>query len=233
MTSEVFSKTIKDYDLIIFDCDGTLVNSELLANTVSANLMNDLGLNEYTPHNFMEEFMGQTWTNIAQIIEKRHQIKLPDDIYEQYASTLNNLLLDNLEIVAGALELVEACNNTAKICVASNGQRSNVIKSLEIGHFKPHFFTEETIFTRIQVAEGKPAPDLFFYAAEKMSVTPEKCLVLEDSTTGVQAAVAADMDVIGVTAVSHQAEIQEKRLKKAGALAVFDQIIHIEEMLGL
>lgn len=220
------------YDLIIFDCDGTLVDSEYLNNKVSAGLLNDFGLTQYTPENFMEEFAGNTWTDIRLLLEDRHQTKLPDDLIENYIEKVNTSLEKDLLPIEGAKEFVALCQQRTKICVGSNGQRSNVFKSLEIGGFKPAYFEDDTIFTRIQVPNGKPAPDLFLFAAERMGVTPDQCLVIEDSPTGVTAGVAAGMDVLGFIGTAHDKQAQEEKLKKAGVGAVFDRFIHIREHLG-
>ncbi|MAZ77014.1 MAG: HAD family hydrolase [Micavibrio sp.] len=227
------SKNISDYDLIIFDCDGTLVDSEYLNNKVSADLLNDFGLKQYTPENFMAEFTGFTWSDIRRIIETRHQTKLPDNLITTYVEWVNELLEENLQPVRGAMEFVDACHRQINICVGSNGQRSNVLKSLDIGGFSPKYFSEENIFTRIQVPVGKPEPDLFLFAAANMNALPERCLVIEDSSPGVEAGVAAGMDVLGFTGVSHAPSTQEKRLFEAGAKAVFTDIIHIREYLDL
>lgn len=221
----------KDYDLIIFDCDGTLVDSELLCNKVSAGLLNDLGFDEYTSENFMAEFIGNTWTNIYKILEKKHNTKLPADLIAQYVEGVNQSLETDLQIVEGALDFVKLANGK-KTCVASNGQRLNVLKSLKVGQFIPNYFDESLVFTSCQVSRGKPEPDLFLFAAEKMNVSPDQCLVIEDSPTGVKAGAAAGMDVYGFTGVAHNKEEQEKELKLAGATAVFDDFIHISKALG-
>ena len=105
-----------NYDLIIFDCDGTLVDSEYLSNTVSSSLLNEFGLIEYTPENFMAEFMGHTWTDIRLTLEERHQTKLPDDLIERYIDGVNKKLETDLQVVSGAKEFVDLCHQRTKIC---------------------------------------------------------------------------------------------------------------------
>lgn len=220
------------YDLIIFDCDGTLVDSEYLNNKVSADLLNEFGLTQYTPENFMAEFAGNTWTDIRLTLEARHQTKLPDEIITTYIKRVNDALDKDLLPAKGAAGFVKICNQHYKICVGSNGERSNVLKSLTVSEFIPTYFTEENIFTRIQVPNGKPAPDLFLFAAEKMGVAPTKCLVIEDSPTGVKAGVAAGMDVFGFVGTAHHPKIQKKKLLEAGACRVFENFIHMADALG-
>jgi beta-phosphoglucomutase-like phosphatase (HAD superfamily) len=94
-------------------------------------------------------------------------------------------------------------------------------------------FTPDTVFTKIQVKNPKPAPDLFLYAAAQMGADPERCLVIEDSTTGVRAGVAAGMTTWGFTGSNHDPAKQAQNLQSAGAHAVFERLIHIQERLGL
>ena len=115
-----------------------------------------------------------------------------------------------------------------KTCVASNGERNNVISSLKnIGLYD--LFGDHRIFTKSQVARGKPAPDLFLFAADKMQCQPEHCIVIEDSTAGVKAGVAAGMRTIGLTAASPDPDDAGARLIEAGAHIIcrdWAQILH-------
>lgn len=221
----------RNYDLIIFDCDGTLVDSEYLNNKVSSNLLIEFGLAEYTPEKFMSEFVGCTWTNIKNDIEARHNVKLPADIIDRYVEVVNKELEKGVEPIEGVMELLNFAQSNFKICVGSNGQRSNVMKSLHVQGFDA-YFQDTNIFTRIQVPNGKPAPDLFLFAAAQMDVEPFKCLVIEDSPTGVQAGVAAGMDVWGFVGTSHTPDTQAMILENAGANRVFDSLIHISQALN-
>jgi beta-phosphoglucomutase-like phosphatase (HAD superfamily) len=114
--------------------------------------------------------------------------------------------------------------------VASNGERGNVIKSLEVTGLL-HHFDEDRVFTKIQVERPKPAPDLFLFACEKMQVAPANALAIEDSVAGVAAARAADIHVLGFTGTAHNKENHAKMLKNAGADAIIDTLIHIEAHL--
>lgn len=223
-----------NYDLIIFDCDGTLVDSEYLNNKVSSDLLIEFGLTEYTPMRCLEEFSGSTWTDIKNKLEKRHDVQLPAGFIETYIQTVQDQMAGMIKPIEGALYFVEGCNSQShlKICVASNGQRENVIKSLGLQGFDD-YFQEDNTFTRIQVPNGKPAPDLFLFAADKMGSDPARCLVFEDSPTGVLAGVAAEMEVWGFVGASHDPKKQEKVLLEAGASRVFSHFIHISEMLNI
>lgn len=220
------------YDLIIFDCDGTLVDSEYLNNKVTSDLLIDFGLTEYTPERCIAEFAGSTWSDIKALLDARHQTIIPRDIIQTYIARVAQEMDTYPMTVAGAVEFVGRCQSSYKIAVGSNGERSNVIKSLKLGGFDC-YFQEPNIFTKIQVEKGKPAPDLFLYAANQMGVAPEKCLVIEDSSTGAMAGKAAGMDVFGFIGAAHDKKISESSLKKAGVCQVFDNFIHMAEALKL
>ena len=219
------------YDLIIFDCDGTLVDSEYLNNKVCGDVLRDFGLSEYTTEKCFVEFSGRSWTEIRQILEDRHELEIPDQLIQDYIKGVDEQRGTLLKTIPHALETAARCGNKTKICVGSNGERTNVLKSLEQCGFMD-IFTNDTIFTKIQVERPKPHPDLFLFAAEQMGVAPSKCLVIEDSPTGVRAGIAAEMDVWGFVACSHDPDLQKKHLKESGATLVFDNFIHISDQLG-
>ncbi len=221
------------YDLIIFDCDGTLVDSEYLNNKVTADVLNNIGLTEYTVEKCLEDFAGNSWSNILTMLRERHSIDIPSSIVDDYIIKVQEgMKTTNMEI-KGALEFVARCNDKCKIAVGSNGERSNVLQELEVLGFMD-LFSEETVYTKIQVKNPKPAPDLFLFAAEQIgNVAADKCLVFEDSPTGTKAGVAAGMEVWGFIGVSHDPETQEKKLLEAGASRVFSDFIHIREALGV
>lgn len=221
------------FDLIIFDCDGTLVDSEAICNQVLVDLVNANAPIEYTLHHALDVWAGNTLSTVLKGIEKDLGITFPDDMAKQYVEGCNKMYPTDLKAIDGALDFVHACNTRVKICVGSNGERQNVFDSLRLGGFSPNYFNEDTTFTRIQVAVGKPAPDLFLFAAAQMGVDPARCLVIEDSPTGTLAGVAAGMEVLGLTAVSHAPEIQKEKLIQGGASHVFEDIIHMREHLGL
>lgn len=222
---------MKKYDLIIFDCDGTLVDSEYLNNKVTADVLTEYGLKGYTVENCMRDFAGRDWKTIKSIIDEKHDIDLPRYVIEDYIVTVQEKMSEYLKPIEGALDFVAGIANEIKICVGSNGERGNVTKGLSMMGFDP-YFDDDNIFTKVQVSRAKPAPDLFFFAAQKMGVDRQKCLVFEDSISGATAGVAAGMDVIGFTGASHDKKHSESELKNAGCMAIFDDFIHIAEYLG-
>lgn len=209
-------------DLVIFDNDGTLADSESLNNAAVATLLQRLGFEKYTLDYCVENMVGKTMNDIVYLVESEENTKLPDDFIERFVRIVCEESDKLLQPVKGAVEAVRELSEKYKICVGSNGERENVfVSQRSIGLFD--FFTDERIFTAGQVARGKPYPDLFLYAAEKMGVSPHRSLVIEDSSTGVRAGVAAGMRVIGITAVAHNKPASAQFLKHAGAEQVFDQ----------
>ena len=215
-----------EHSLIIFDCDGTLVDSETLYNTITSELLVGLGFPEYTPERCIELFAGQAWSTIKKTLENKHGDIIPSDIIERYIKIANGRMDTDLKTPNDAHNVVKTLKQDRAICVASNGERNNVIKSLDVTGLKS-FFPDEHIFTKIQVPRPKPAPDLFLFAAEQMGFAPSECLIIEDSPAGVAAAVAAGMNVIGFTGCSHDQENQESLLRNAGATQITNQLIHI------
>lgn len=221
-----------DFDLIIFDCDGTLVDSEYLNNKAFCDLLCEYGMPQYDVEYALKHFVGKTLTNIMLMVQMETGFSFPKDTLSRYIANVKKLQKTDLRSIPDAIDMVQICAQHLKICVGSNGERSNVLESLQRTGFMD-VFSEETVFTRIQVANGKPAPDLFLFAADKMGVDPSRCLVIEDSESGVTAGVEAKMAVWGFTGVSHDKKHAEISLKKAGASQVLDALIHIPSLLGL
>jgi len=216
--------------LIIFDCDGTLVDSEYLYNSITSELLNELGYSEYTPELCMELFTGQSWSTIRHELEARHGEPMPGDIIERYIRIANKKMDHDFDATPHADDVLHKLKEGRHICVGSNGERNNVIKSLDVTGLL-HHFDDDRIFTKIQVERPKPAPDLFHFACEKMQILPEHALVIEDSAAGVVAAREAGIYVLGFVGTSHNQEKQALALKNAGADAIIDTLIHIENHL--
>jgi HAD superfamily hydrolase (TIGR01509 family) len=219
--------------LVIFDCDGTLVDSEYLYNSITASLLNGLGLDEYTPQRCIADFAGHSWTSIRKILAERHGTDIPRDIVDQYIVRANQAMHKGLKASDHAHDVLSALKSQEiPFCVASNGERTNVLDSLKIGKLGEFFPPDTHIFTKIQVPNPKPAPDLFLFAAENMGFAPSDCLVVEDSPTGVQAAVAANMDVLGFIGTAHDQNHACESLENAGATAIINSLIHIHDHMG-
>jgi beta-phosphoglucomutase-like phosphatase (HAD superfamily) len=221
-----------DFDLIIFDCDGTLTDSEYVNNQAVLDVVHEEGLTQYNLDYAYKHWLGTTLSNIVLSIQMETGKMLPQDFIQRCMRRGIELQDGFLNPVAGAPELVEKAGKKFKICVASNGEQTSVVRSLDkTGLLK--FFKENSVFTKSLVKNPKPYPDLFLFAAVQMGAEPQRCLVIEDSSTGVRAGVAAGMRVWGFTGSSHDSEKQQEHLESAGAHAVFASLIHIREKLGL
>ena len=220
------------YDLVIFDCDGTLVDSETLNNQATLDVLSACGVDGYTLDHAFHHWMGTTYSSIALRVQMETGKQLPADFVQRCIARVAELQEQELRAVKGAIDMVKALQAKGiPACVASNGERTNVLNSIRLTGLSP-YFPEERVFTKIQVDRPKPAPDIFLFAAEKMGVDPKGCIVIEDSEAGAMGGVAAGMPVVGFTGTSHDKVRQEARLKAAGASPIIDDFIHMPGILG-
>lgn len=208
-------------ELIIFDCDGTLAYSEDLNNQATADILSAAGYPQYDYDFCMNELVGKDMTSVKKYIEEKENKKLPDDFIQQFIQLVLERLHGGLKPVLGAEMAVDTLSKHYKVCVASNGERNNVLSSVRAISLYD-YFGDDRIFTKSQVLRGKPAPDLFLFAAEQMGVDPARCVVVEDSMAGVGAGLAAGMLTIGITTVSHDPEQIRKDMKNAGVVHILD-----------
>ena len=214
------------YDLIIFDCDGTLVDSEYLNNLATCELLAAEGLGQYNIDYAYEHFIGMKFTEILKNITAETGHAFPPDFAKRYTARAMELIPQYLKPIEGAQELVRAAQDRCKIAVASNGQRDNVIFSLrQTGLFDA--FGENRILTGTDVKNAKPAPDLFLQSAEKQGIESDRCLVIEDSVTGATGGLAAGMMVYGFTGTHQNPQTYGQKLKNAGVAKVYNSLIHM------
>ena len=189
------------YELVIFDNDGVLVDSEPISNTLLAAYLTELG-HPTSYEESLRDYMGAAMHRVHDIVEERTGGRLPADFDDVFHARVFAAFERELEPVAGAVEVLEKlAADGVPYCVASSGSHERI----RVGHRKTgldRWFDDGRIFSSQDVGRGKPAPDLFLHAAERMGVPPEKCLVVEDSPLGVRAAVSAGMDVYGFTAMT-------------------------------
>ncbi|MEU6681177.1 HAD family hydrolase [Streptomyces sp. NPDC046925] len=189
------------YDLVIFDNDGVLVDSEPLSNTILAAYLTELG-HPTTYEDSLRDYMGAAVHRVHDLVLERSGQRLPADFDEAFHARVFAAFERELEPVAGAVDVLEKLvAGGVPYCLASSGSHERI----RVGHRRTgldRWFDDERIFSSEDVGRGKPAPDLFLYAAERMGVAPGKCVVVEDSPLGVQAALAAGMDVLGFTAMT-------------------------------
>ena len=184
--------------LIIFDCDGVLVDSEVVSCRVHAQMLNSIGY-AITPAQVFDRFLGRSSTESNREIESELGRALPDGFDAGLKTAVIDQLAASVEAVPYVTEALDRI--TSKVCVASSGLPAKMQATLTraglIHRFAPH------LFSAVQVARGKPAPDLFLFAAQQMGVAPERCIVIEDSLPGIRGAVAAGMAVIGFRGGAH------------------------------
>ncbi|MFD8542009.1 HAD family hydrolase [Streptomyces rubrogriseus] len=189
------------YDLVIFDNDGVLVDSEPISNRLLAGYLTELG-HPTSYEDSLRDYMGGAMHRVHDLVLERTGRRLPSDFDDVFHARVFAAFERELEPVPGAVDVLEklAADGVA-YCVASSGSHQRI----RTGHRKAgldRWFDDERIFSSQDVGRGKPAPDLFLHAAARMGVAPERCVVVEDSPLGVRAAVAAGMDVYGFTAMT-------------------------------
>ncbi|GGP84284.1 HAD family hydrolase [Streptosporangium pseudovulgare] len=183
---------IEPVELVIFDCDGVLVDSEPIAVRVHSGVLSELGW-PLSEAEVTERFVGRSTKSINELIEARLGPALTAEAERRFLRLHQEAVDAGLTAVDGIVEALDAI--TLPTCVASSGSHDKMRHTL--GHTGLHRRFEGRIFSATQVAHGKPAPDLFLYAAREMGVEPARCVVVEDSRYGVQAARAAGMRAFG------------------------------------
>lgn len=184
-------------ELVIFDNDGVVVDSELLANEVLADLLTEHG-HPTSLEESIRDFMGGTLSGVRSAIRQRSGQNLPADFDESYHRRLFEAFSTDLRPVEGIQSVLEGLE--APFCLASSGTFDRIVRSLTVTKLFDYFAGR--IFSAEQVAHGKPAPDLFLHAASTMAVPTSRCVVIEDSPNGVAAARAAGMTVLGYVALT-------------------------------
>ena len=196
------------FDLVIFDNDGVLVDSEGHANRILSDLLNQSGWAvNMTREESMAEFLGRSLAAIRQLIEARLGHALPGDFEERYHARLFKVFDTELTAVPGVEDALERIR--VPTCVASSGTHERIRRALKATGLLPRF--EGRIFSAEDVARGKPAPDLFLHAARSLSVAPFRCAIVEDSPLGVDAANAAGMVAFGFARLTSPAVLSHAR----------------------
>jgi len=204
-------------DLVIFDCDGVLVDSEIIAARVEAELLTSAGF-EISAEELAETYAGLTFKDIMLRVEEKSQIPFQASLIDRAEELVDRKLRADVRIIDGAREAVAAV--TAPRAVCSNSRTERVEFMLEKVRLLPFFAGR--IFSGLDIPskKTKPAPDVFLYAAEKLSANPKNTFVIEDSVHGIAGARAAGMRVIGFTGAGHSYPGHADALTEAGAETV-------------
>ncbi|HKE12637.1 MAG TPA: HAD family hydrolase [Myxococcota bacterium] len=208
------------YGLVIFDCDGVLVDSEPIANRVFAEMLAGQGL-VLTPRETMRRYMGRSMAACRILIETELGRALPGDFFSELHARTLGAFQNELRPVEGIGRVLDGL--TTPSCVASSSTHERLRLALELTNLFSRF--EGRIFSAHDVARGKPAPDLFLHAAHLMGVGPERCAVVEDSVPGVEAGVSAGMDVYGY------AWHGDGRALRAAGAQVFGRMLELPALL--
>ena len=196
--------------LVIFDCDGVLVDSELITNRIFASMINELGIH-VTMDDMFEKFVGRSMAYCCDLIASMSKRPIPDTFVEQFRTRTAAALHAELTAIPGIESVLDELDERGiPFCVASNGSHEKMRTTLSITGLLPRF--ENKLFSVTDVANSKPAPDVFLFAASRNGVAPSSCCVVEDTPTGVLAGVAAGMRVFGYCALT-----PAHRLIEAGA----------------
>ena len=218
-------------ELVIFDCDGVLVDSEMIASRELAAYLTELG-RPTSAEQCRAAFTGMSIKSVGEIVRTDWGLHLPDSFVEDLRARDRVAFERDLTAITGVQNVLEQLQaHGILICVASSGTPEKIRHSLTITKLSGYF--GERLFSATQVAHGKPAPDLFELAAFEMGAAPENCIVIEDAAPGVQGAVAAGMATLGFTGGSHTGPDSANALLFAGAQGVFSDMADLPGLLSL
>ena len=216
--------TMKPTKLIIFDCDGTLIDSERINSQATSETLLALGHSKFTLEYCLEYFAG---CSAQTVITTLKDLKIPDPdlMLRSLCARAVELSRAQLTTIPKAAQLINKINLPK--CIASNGERFVVLEALKIVGLNK-FFVDCHVFTAESVEKAKPAPDLYLHTALKMgNIDPENCLVIEDSVVGVTAAKAANMAVLGFVGGKHHGKNAKTKLLDAGAFTTVDNLLDV------
>jgi HAD superfamily hydrolase (TIGR01509 family) len=220
------SNELPTTDLIIFDCDGVLIDSEIVVCRIAAEELTRLGY-PITTEGVIERFAGRPDREMRAEIESDWGKPLPPD----YTSRINQLVEEayrhELRAIAGITDALDAID--VPVCVASSSFPEKLRMGLEVAGLYDRF--TPNVISATLVAHGKPEPDVFLFAAGWMRVPPRSCVVIEDSTAGVRAGRRAGMRVFGFASGAHCGPGYRERLLEAGAELVFDNMTELPALL--
>ena len=214
-------KTTSSFDLVIFDCDGVLVNSEPLVNQIYVQMLGEFGF-QVDADEYLREFSGAIMYKRLDATSRKLNWTPPANFLAIFNKRLSARTEAELKPVSGIRSLIESL--PVPICVASNGSLEEIELRLKIAQLTEYF--GDAIFSATEVPHPKPAPDVYLAAAKALNVPPDRCIVIEDSIPGVTAAVRAGMQVYG-----HAAFTSSESLRQAGAIP-FANMLELQTILS-
>ena len=218
------------FDAIIWDCDGVLIDSEVISVQSSVEFFNTFGANT-TMEYYINELIGKRKDEQIAILEKDCGVPLSKLITKESLKKANEIKFNNfkkyLKSISGIEEVLESIKLPMAVASGSSTERLD----LTLGLTKLKSFFNGNIFSADLVERGKPNPDVFLYAAKKLNIDPKRCLVIEDSVGGVQAAKNAGMTVYAFTGGSHVNEDLKTRVKKLNPDVIFGDMLKLPELI--
>ncbi|MCP4391503.1 MAG: HAD family hydrolase [Gammaproteobacteria bacterium] len=213
-----------ELDLVIFDCDGVLVDSERLANEVFAGVLEEVCGLQFTLDDMFDTFVGHSRLQCLQKIEALTGVPPPAELDRRYQQDINQALASSVEAIDGIETVLDRLS--LPYCVASSGSHEKM--QMTLGKTGLIDFFDDNIFSTSEIERGKPHPDIYLHAAATMGVQdPARCLVIEDSPIGVTGAVAAGMKVFGFAEL-----MPAPRLHAAGAHYVFERMSDLPDLIA-
>ena len=210
------------FDLVIFDCDGVVVDSERLVFEVFGLFLRSLGVH-LSDDETREQFLGRSLPDCMAIVERLRGKPAPPGALERYMAERDRVLAARVQAVEGIREVLDAL--TIPYCIASSGGYDKMRITLGATKLMPLF--EGRLFSATEVPRAKPAPDIFLFAAERMGASPARTAVIEDSVNGVLAGSAAGMTVFGYVDLTPAAKLME-----AGASRTFTRMRELAALLA-
>lgn len=212
---------------VIFDCDGVLIDSEEISMRTDQALLAENGvvISEQEMH---RRFVGKTFAAMVEELEAERGIRLPTDLEARKDEIMLERYRRELQPVAGVREALDVI--TYPKSIGTNGPRHRALLALEVTGIAHHF--EDRLTTFEEVTRGKPFPDVYLLAAERAGFPPSQCLVIEDSVTGVAAAIAAGCPTIGFTGSHLHRSEHALALTQLGAMRVFNDMAELPDMLN-
>lgn len=208
-------------ELIIFDCDGTLVDTEPLTNKILTDTINGYGI-KMSYEECHKKFTGTNLNDVITFLQDQN-IEISPSIFEKEYRELSRISFQKgLKVIEGAYALLDSL--TIPFCIASNGPKEKMKISLGITHLDK-YFPANNIFSAYDINKWKPEPDLFIHAAQAMGIEQSSCLVVEDTIHGVHAALDAGMQVVSVNPISQKQEIMNL------GVPIFNNLIEIKNQI--
>lgn len=214
--------------LVIFDCDGVLIDSEIIAAEVYCETARQIGL-DITPHEMARRIFGKSRAEIRALIEAEAGRAIPVEFFDQISVGMNRRLA-RVKALPGAHEMLDALD--APICIASNSDSERLRVSLGAPRLYDRF--RPFVFSALEVGtgKGKPDPNVFLHAAKTFDTHPGECFVVEDSVSGITGAIAAGMRVIGFTGASHSWPGHADLLTEAGAITAINRLTDVPAVIA-